>query len=633
MNKIIAFFLFLFLLKQVSAQRNVLVIVADDLSGDYFGFLEGHQDTVDVPNIRMLSKKGVRFTRAYANPVCSATRASILTGRYGFRTGVGGIVGGTGGSASLDTAEKTIPKLLKQYNTNIAKAHIGKWHLQSPQPISNLLFPNKMGYDHFEGPFIGTLTSYTNWTKCTNGVNSTITNYATSENVNNAVSWLKTQNSSKPFFLWLAFNAPHDPLHLPPAGLHTFSNLSGTAIDIRNQPKAYFKAMIQAMDHEIGRLFDSLRVLNKMDSTDIIFIGDNGNTPRTAQIADTSRAKGTLYEYGIHVPFITAGPSVVNGGRASDALINATDIFATTLELMGFSNWQSQIPVAKPVDSKSLLPIINNTATAIRQWAFSENFKLTPDSNDGKTMRNEEYKLIRFDYGAEEFYNLTTDPSELNDLVSIGQGSWSGADVINYNMLCGEMRNLLNSTTVCNIVTPVKLVSFTGKIAGRQTKLFWSTAVEENSNRFEIERSMNGLEFIKIGSLKTKDNSSSLTQYSFNDISPLAGNNYYRLKQVDNDGKFTYSKIINIMNIGDKSALKVYPNPAKSKLVLEKNEAFELGAFVSISNMLGQVISTSAILGGFNQYMLETSGLSNGTYLLNIIERNRSTTIKISVAH
>ena len=368
----------------VSAQRNAMVIIADDLSSDYFGFYEDHQDTVDVPNIRALAQKGIRFQHGYADPVCSATRATILTGRYAFRTGVCGIVGGIGGSGALDTAEVSIPKLLKNFNPNIGRAQIGKWHLNNPMPQA-LLNPNKLGFEHYEGPFIGQVTSYTNWTKCTNGVNSTVTNYAPSENVDNAVKWLKTQNN-KPFFLWLAFNSPHEPLHLPPAGLYTNATLTGTAADIKNRPKEYFKAMIQAMDHEMGRLFDSLRAINRYDSTDFIFIGDNGNTPRTAQIADTGRAKGTVYEYGIHVPMIIAGPSVVNAGRVSSALVNTADIFATSLELLGHTNWQSQIPANKPVDSKSILPIIQNTATQIRPWAFTEIFKLTTDSSDGKAM-------------------------------------------------------------------------------------------------------------------------------------------------------------------------------------------------------------------------------------------------------
>ena len=436
-----------FLLNSTSfGQRNVLLIIADDLGPDYFGFYENHQDTVDVPNIRALKNRGVRFRNAMTNPVCSSTRTAMLTGRYSFRTGVGGIVGGLGGSNQIDTAEVTIPRLLKLHNSNTATADVGKWHLTIGNPPSHLLYPNVLGYDHFEGPFIGQLPSFTNWTKFTNGVSSVVTNYATSENVNNAVSWLKTVNPENPFFLWLAFNAPHEPLHLPPANLHSFSSLAGGA-DINTNPKPYFKAMIQAMDHEIGRLFDSLQVLNRMDSTDVIFIGDNGNTIRTAQIADVTKAKGTVYQYGVNVPFIVAGPSVVNQGRATDALVNTADIFATSLELMGATNWQQNIPSNKPVDSKSIVQIIKNLADSIRPWTFTEIFKLTTDSSDGKAMRNINYKLIRFDYGKEEFYKLSTDPLESNDLLL---STLNNVDLGNYNYLCSEMNALLSLTGFCN---------------------------------------------------------------------------------------------------------------------------------------------------------------------------------------
>ncbi|MFZ4614128.1 MAG: sulfatase-like hydrolase/transferase, partial [Bacteroidia bacterium] len=328
----------------------MVLIIADDLGTDYLGFYEDHVDTVSVPNIRSLLNKGVRFKNAYSNPVCSSTRAGILTGRYSFRTGVGNIVGGTGGSGQLDTSEISIPKLLRTFNPTISKADIGKWHLHQPNPIGNLLNPLALGYNYFEGPFIGQLPSYTNWTKFTNGISSTVTNYATSENVNNAISWIQNQNNH-PFFLWLAFNAPHEPLHLPPAGLHTYTNLSGALGDINTNPKSYFKAMIQAMDHEIGRFMDSLQTMNRLDSTDFIFIGDNGNTRRTAQILNLDRAKGTVYEYGIHIPFIVSGPSVLNPNRLSTALVNTVDLFATILELFHLTNWQAQIPINRPVDS------------------------------------------------------------------------------------------------------------------------------------------------------------------------------------------------------------------------------------------------------------------------------------------
>jgi arylsulfatase B len=435
------------------AQRNVILIIADDLGTDYLGFYEDHADTVDVPNIRALISKGVRFKNLTSNPVCSATRSTLLTGRYGFRTGVGGIVGGTGGSNQLDTAEVTLPRLLKLYNPSIATANIGKWHLHNAMPLGNLLYPNRMGYDHFEGPFVGAITSYTNWTKYTNGVQSTVTNYATSENVNNAVSWLRSTNTTNPFFLWLAFNAPHSPYHLPPMGLHSYSNLSGTSQDITQNPKKYFKAALQALDTEIGRLFDSLQVMNRLDSTDIIFIGDNGNTSQTAQIANINKAKGTIYEYGVHVPMLIAGPSIVNPGRVSDALINTADIFSTVLELMGDTTWKNNIPANKPVDTKSVVPILSNQTDSIRPWSFCENFKLTPDANDGKAMKNKEYKLLKFDAGQEEFYNLSVDSGELNNLLTSGM---SATDLVNYTYLCSEMTSLVGTGSFCQTGVHIK---------------------------------------------------------------------------------------------------------------------------------------------------------------------------------
>ncbi|HPI54557.1 MAG TPA: sulfatase-like hydrolase/transferase, partial [Chitinophagaceae bacterium] len=353
----------------------------------------------------------------------------------------------TSGSGTLDTAEITIPRLLKQFNISIKAANIGKWHLHNPAPAWNLLNPLTLGYDHYEGPFIGQLPSFTNWTKYTNGISSTITTYATTENVNNAVAWLKT-SVGNPFFLWLAFNAPHSPYHLPPANLHSYTGLTGTTQHINQNPKLYFKASMQALDTEIGRLMDSLQAMNVWDSTDIIFIGDNGNAEQTAQITTLNQAKGTVYQYGVHVPFIVSGPSVVHGGRQSDALINTTDIFATVLELFGNSNWSAQIPITKPVDSKSFLSILKDQATGIRDWSFCEIFKTTTDSADGKGIRNSDYKLIRFDHGVSEFYDLTNDPGESTNLLTTNLNS---QQLSNYNYLCSELTNLVGSGAYCQV--------------------------------------------------------------------------------------------------------------------------------------------------------------------------------------
>ncbi len=438
--------LFLGIFYHSNAQRNVILLIADDLGMDYLGFYENHQDTAPMPNVRKLLAKGVRFTNAWATPLCSSTRAGMLTGRYSFRTGVGAVVGAGGGA--LNVNEMSIPKMLKIFKPNgIATANIGKWHLQSPTPMSNLNNPNIMGYDHFSGAFIGQLNNYYSWAKVTNGVSGNVTTYATTETINDAINWIGSQNG-KPFFLWLAFNAPHSPFHLPPANLHSYNTLSGTQQDINMNPKAYFKASVEALDTEIGRLFDYLEANNQLDSTDFVFMGDNGNARQTAQIANLDRAKGTIYEYGVHVPFIIAGPSVTNPGRVSDALVQTADLFATTVELFGFEDWKAQIAADKPVDSKSILPILHDQSTSIRPWSFTELFTTVPGNVDGKTMRNQKYKLMQFDVdGHQEFYNLEQDPGELTNLLD---GSLSAVEQVNYSYLCHQMAELLGNPSYCN---------------------------------------------------------------------------------------------------------------------------------------------------------------------------------------
>ena len=466
------------------AQRNVILIIADDLGTDYCGFYEDYADTANLPNIRRLLNKGVRFTNVMSNPVCSPTRAGILTGRYSFRTGVGEAVGAAA-SHTLDTSEITIPRILKKYNASIATANIGKWHLHLQTPSTNLQIPNLMGYDHYAGNFLGALTNYYNWTKITNAVSAPCTNYATTETANDAIKWVKNQGAS-PFFLWLAFNAPHTPLHLPPAGLHSYTTLSGTTTDINANPKLYFKASLEALDHEIGRLFDSLIVYNKMDSTDFIFIGDNGNGIRSSQIADSSRAKGSIYQYGVQVPYIISGPSIVNPNRVSKALVNTHDLFATIIELFGATNWQSKIPVGTTIDSKSILPVLKDQSDSIRPWIFTEIFKVISDSADGKTMRNLDYKLLNFDYNHQEFYHLSIDPTESNDLLL---GNLSATELGNYNYLCNEMTTLVGSGSFCKSLDVTQLQEDQIKTLAYPNPFVSQIHISENSSPESFELS------------------------------------------------------------------------------------------------------------------------------------------------
>jgi arylsulfatase B len=428
------------------AQRNVVLIIADDLGKDYCEMYPDHSPkVVKLTNVERLKDRGVVFSNAWSSPLCSPTRAGILTGRYSFRTGVGDVVDGS--NTKLPLTENIIPKVLNLYSPNgISKALIGKWHLTSFGP-SAYNDPTIMGFDHFEGSLTGglgqTISEYFNWTKITNGVKSTCTNYATTENVNNAISYINSQPSTKPFYLHLAFNAPHTPYHLPPSNLIATTTLSGTQADVDANPVPYFQAMVEAMDTEIGRFFDYLISSGKWNNTDIIFIGDNGDDPKVAQITPS---KGSIYQGGVSVPFIISGPDIVDPNRTSDALVNTVDLFATILDLFGDTNWQSQIPTTV-VDSKSLLPILKNTATSVRPIVFSEIFKNPTISGDGKTIRNSEYKLLKFDNGTEKLFNLATDPTEKSNLLL---GTLNTIQTSNYSSLCNQMTTLVGGPTYCN---------------------------------------------------------------------------------------------------------------------------------------------------------------------------------------
>jgi arylsulfatase A-like enzyme len=424
----------------ILAQQNTILIIADDVGPDYFGVYSKTTDTAKAPNIRSLAESGIRYTKAWASPVCSPTRAGMLTGRYSFRTGVGGVIVGAA-APQLDTAEMTIAKLLKYYApTKYSTACVGKWHVHNNAPAKRS-YPNLMGFDFYSGSFNGAITDYYNYPIIRNGLTDTVKIYATTQTINDAIAWLDTVQSSKPFFLWVAFNAPHSPYHAPPSTLCSTAGLTGTSAHINANPKLYFKAAIEAMDSEIGKLMQYLKTKNKFTNTNLIFIGDNGNARDVALNADNTKSKETVYDYGVRIPFIVSGPRVTNKNIESDALINTVDIFATVAEMSGFTNWKGSIPSSITIDSRSFLPILNGEKILIRNWIFTEQFNTPADAKDGKTIRNQDYHLLRLDNGTDEFYNQTLDKEESNNLLKT---TMSSADWSNYRILCDSLTALVS---------------------------------------------------------------------------------------------------------------------------------------------------------------------------------------------
>ena len=176
--------------------------------------------------------------------------------------------------------------------------------------------------------------SYYNWQHTENGQVSTSNEYATSKLTDDAITWINDQE--QPWFLWLAYNAPHTPFHAPPSDLHYQGSLPEDQASIDTNPLPYYLAAIEAIDSEMGRLFNSISS-EDLENTVIIFLGDNGTPGQVVQQYHSQRAKGSLYKGGINVPMIISGKGGNRINAQVDALISTTDLFATISELCGIS--------------------------------------------------------------------------------------------------------------------------------------------------------------------------------------------------------------------------------------------------------------------------------------------------------
>jgi hypothetical protein len=337
-----------------------------------------------------------------------------------------------------------------------------------------------------------------------------------------------------------------------------------------------------------------------------------------------------VYQYGIHVPMIVSGPSVSSPGRVSEALVNTVDLFATSLELLGINNWQTLIPINKPVDSKSILPIIKNTATEVRPWAFSEIFKQTTDSEDGKAIQNNQYKLIDFDGASQpqEFYNLTADTLEQNNLLN---RTLSQTESNNYFYLCNQMGSLIGSGNYCNTALPVKFLDFYGNDFSNKIRLNWAVSTSTNNISFDIERSNDGIVFQKIGIVKSASNSAAINNYFFQDFNCINGNNYYKIKQRDLDGRTTTSSITKIAHGKSNTQISVFPNPAKEKIQIKLNGTLGATYQIMLQTAEGCIVYQQKHFISSEGIMISTINIPSGVYFLNFSGASEQKTIKVII--
>jgi arylsulfatase B len=397
-----------------SIPPNILLVIADDLGLDAMPCYGWASAEANTPILDALCQKSVRFEQAWATPTCSPTRASMLTGRYPFRTGVVAPAGGPD-APGLPIDAYTLPKALDALVPgHYAHANIGKWHLADKNNGGDGS-PNDLGYSFYSGLLAGTLPDYFNWTKITNGVAFDVTNYATTETVDDAISWLGTVD--QPWFLWVAFNAPHSPFHVPPKELYTQTLAANATCKGATRGPCY-RAAIEALDAELGRL---LEAINDPDLTHtvLIFVGDNGTPGQVLKEYPDGRGKGTLYQGGIHVPLFIAGSGIAEPGRQVNALVDTTDIFSTILELAGAIP-PKQTPSNAPIDGRSLVPyLLASDANPIRTWVLSELTSANEDvSGVDRAIRDTQYKLIQWADGTTAFYHVAADPFEAVDLLA-----------------------------------------------------------------------------------------------------------------------------------------------------------------------------------------------------------------------
>lgn len=374
-------------------QPNILFIIADDMGVDAINGYNIGTNLPHTPSLDKLRTQGVTFTNAWAAPVCAATRASLITGKYGINNGVNTLPG------HLKTEHKTIFTEIAEIAPEYETCFVGKWHLSKG---NNIQHPKMHGINHFMGVLSNGVADYNKWLKVENNVQDTCYQYATRYFTDYAVEWIAQQ--TQPWFMWLAHVAPHSPYHNPPAQMYSTPT--------NNSPKQNYKAMIESLDYEIGRMLDSIPQ-DVLENTIVMFMGDNGTPGNVLQGFPSGHGKQTLYQGGINVPMIIAGNGVTRLNETENALVNVSDFYATVAQLVNNESY----PTGNVHDSYSFKHLLNGEPGTSRTFNYMELGANTSVPNNIYTTRNTRYKLIDTGKGSFEMYDLQKDPFELNNVL------------------------------------------------------------------------------------------------------------------------------------------------------------------------------------------------------------------------
>jgi arylsulfatase A len=371
---------------------NVILIITDDQGWAEVG-VHGNRD-IETPNLDRLAAEGVRFARFYAEPVCTPTRAELMTGRYYQRTGA---VDTFMGRDTLDAREVTLAERLRR--AGYATGLIGKWHLGRYMRYH----PTRRGFDDFFGFWqYGFINHYFDSEELFRGREPVkTTGYVTDVLTDAAIDFVRAHRDG-PFFLDLAYNAPHDP-HLAPDPL--IEMYLGKGLPLRD---ARIYGMITSLDRNIGRLLGEVDALGLRGRTVVLFLSDNGGVSDRYK-AGLRGKKGSVHEGGIRVPLFVRWPGHAPAGSVVEARAEVVDLFPTICELA-----VAAPPDDRTIDGRSLVPLIEGRGgPALREHLFRQWTRVRPDADRNWAASDGRYKLVDG-----ELFDLEADPGETTDLAA-----------------------------------------------------------------------------------------------------------------------------------------------------------------------------------------------------------------------
>jgi arylsulfatase A-like enzyme len=388
-----------------AAPPHIVYIVADDLGWKDAGF-QGSPD-IRTPHLDQLAADAARLKSFYVQPMCTPTRAALMTGRYPFRYGLQTVVIPSKGTYGLATDEITLPQILGEagYRT----AMIGKWHLGH---ADRKYWPRQRGFDYHYGAVLGEIDYFTHsahdvldWQRNNESIHEE--GYVTQLLGADAVKLIREHDPSTPLFLYLAFTAPHAPYQAPDAYLEKYAHLA-------DETRRAYAGQITCMDDEIGKVIEALEQRGMRDNTLVVFHSDNGGT-RDARLTGEGAVKsvpcdngplrggkGQLYEGGTLVPAFFSWPGKIPAGDVK-AILHVTDILPTLAALAGASTTK-----CKPLDGINVWPAITEGVHSGREELV---YNVEPFR---AAIRQGDWKLVWRAVlpSATELYNLADDPME-----------------------------------------------------------------------------------------------------------------------------------------------------------------------------------------------------------------------------